>query len=215
MAKARARSSTGERAGPTTRQRIVEAALDTLKSEGFAGASARAIARTGGFNQALVFYHFGTVNGLLLAALDETSSRRLARYRQAVGDVDDLPGLLRVAADVYREDLDAGHITVLAEMLAGSTTYPELRAPIAERVAPWVDFTREALERVLGASGVGALVPLEDVAFAIVALYLGVEVLTHLDGDRRRAESMFAAGDRIAALLGSLSGGVSTTGGRA
>jgi len=211
MAKPGARDAGGRR-GEATRERIVEAALETLKTEGFAGASARAIARTGGFNQALVFYHFGSVNDLLLAALDETSRRRMARYRAAVAEVHDLPELLRVAADVYREDLESGHITVLAEMLAGSTTYPELRAPIAERTAPWVDFTREVLERVLGDSPLGQVVPVDDAAFAIVALYLGVELLTHLDGDRHRAESLFAAGDRLAALIGPLIGTAAVSG---
>ena len=42
-----------------TKQGLVEAAIETLKAEGFAGASARAIAGRAGCNQALVFYHFG------------------------------------------------------------------------------------------------------------------------------------------------------------
>jgi AcrR family transcriptional regulator len=44
---------------------------------GFAGASAREIARRADCNQALVFYHFGSVTELLLAGLDD-STRRLA-----------------------------------------------------------------------------------------------------------------------------------------
>jgi AcrR family transcriptional regulator len=45
---------------------------------GFAGASAREIARRADCNQALVFYHFGSVTELLLAGLDDVSTRRLA-----------------------------------------------------------------------------------------------------------------------------------------
>jgi hypothetical protein len=41
---------------------MAEAALETLKPTGFAGASARERARTGGFNQALLLYHFGSVH---------------------------------------------------------------------------------------------------------------------------------------------------------
>ncbi|MCP3987556.1 MAG: TetR family transcriptional regulator [Actinomycetia bacterium] len=47
------------RSGLETRDRIIDAALDTVRVEGLVGTSVRAIARTGGFNQALVFYHFG------------------------------------------------------------------------------------------------------------------------------------------------------------
>src|SRR5437764_14876809 len=100
--------------GQATRKRIVEAAIETLKAEGFAGTSARAVARTGGFNQALVFYHFGSMTELLLAALDETAARRMTRYREALAEVNDLPRLLELAGRIYQEDLDAGHMSVLA-----------------------------------------------------------------------------------------------------
>ena len=66
-----------------TKLQIAEAALETLTSKGFAGASARAIAQTGGFNQALIFYHFGSVQNALLAALDLISARRLNDYGPA------------------------------------------------------------------------------------------------------------------------------------
>ena len=99
--------------GQATRKRIVEAAIETLKAEGFAGTSARAVAKTGGFNQALVFYHFGSMSELLLAALDETGARRMSRYREALADVDDLGRLAELAGRIFQEDLDAGHMTVL------------------------------------------------------------------------------------------------------
>ena len=180
----------------------MEAALTTLKSEGYAGTSARAIARTGGFNQALVFYHFGSVNELLLAALDATSEERMARYEAAVDQVDTLPDLFRVAGEVYREDLADGHITVLAELMSA----PDLRGAIAERIEPWATFTEAAVTRILGDSPVAEIVRPADMAYGIVALYLGLELLTHLDGDDRRAESLFDAGLRVAGLLGAFLG---------
>ena len=75
------RTSSDDGAGLNgTKLQIVEAALETLKARGFAGASARVIAREGGFNQALIFYHFGSVQSLLLAALDLISERRMIEY---------------------------------------------------------------------------------------------------------------------------------------
>ena len=67
-----------------TRRALVHAAIETLKSEGFAGASARAIADRAGSNQGLVFYHFGSVANLLLAALDAVSADPLPRYGASV-----------------------------------------------------------------------------------------------------------------------------------
>ena len=185
-----------------TRQRIVRAALDTLKERGFTATSARAIAATGGFNQALVFYHFGTVNDLLLAALDSTSEQRMARYRAAVAEVHTLSELLRVASEMYREDLEGDHVAVLAELIAGSSSAPELGPEIAARIEPWVAFTEEAVVRVLAESGLSDLLPGRDLAFGIVALYVGVALLARLSDDRSQAESLFESGTRIAGLVG-------------
>jgi AcrR family transcriptional regulator len=120
--------------GADTRQRLIQAALDTVKAEGYAGTSARAIARRGNFNQALIFYHFGSVNGLLLAALDHNSALRMERYRGAVERARTLEDMLDVALRIYREDLEAGHMTVLSEMVAGSMAHAELKPEITTRL---------------------------------------------------------------------------------
>src|SRR5919202_644073 len=109
-----------------TAQTIVEAALETLKEEGFAGATSRAIARRGGFNQALIFYHHGSLERLLLAALARTSEERLARYREALGPVTRLDEAVATMGQLYEEDRDSGHMQVVAQMVAGSVNRPEL-----------------------------------------------------------------------------------------
>ena len=204
MAKAGPKPVDGTSVRAETRGRIVNAALETLKEVGFAGASARAIAKRGGFNPALIFYHFGSVNDALLAALDATSEQRMARYRDAVEGAHDLPSLLEVAADVYREDLVSGHITVLAEMIAGASTVPELGPEIVKRIEPWIGFTEDAASRVLGGTPLAGIAPPRELAFGIVALYLGMELLTHLEKDRSRAESLFTVVQNFTGLLGPL-----------
>jgi AcrR family transcriptional regulator len=175
----------------TSRQALVGAAIETLREEGFAGASARAIARRAGCNQALVFYHFGSVVDLLLAALDEVSKVRFARYSAAVATVAGPAGLVAVAADIFREDLDAGYAAVLVEMIAGTSSNPGLGAEVAARIAPWADFAESAVGAAFADSPLGSVVPTAEVAHAIVALYLGLEMLASLDGDRARATALF------------------------
>lgn len=193
--------------GEETRRRIIEAAVGTLKSDGFAGASARAIGRAGDFNPALIFYHFGGVNDLLLAALDHTSTERMARYEQAVSEAATLPDLIEVATRIYREDLESGHITVLAEMIAGASAVPDLGPEIIARVRPWTELTERTIARVLEASPFGALIPVQDAAYAIVAVYLGIELMTHLEGDRARAERLFQLAGSLAPMLAMLTPG--------
>lgn len=190
-----------------TKQQLVRAAIESLQEDGFVGASARAIGRRGDLNPSLIFYHFGSVNDLLLAALDETSRQRMERYEEAVRDVDDLSSLIGVAAEIYREDLESGHITVLAEMIAGASSVPDLGPEIASRMEPWVQFAEAAIGRVLKDTPMAQVLPVRDIAFAVVSLYLGIELVTHLDGDRSRTDSLFAVAGMAGSLLAPLLGG--------
>jgi AcrR family transcriptional regulator len=188
-------------AGEKTRERIVEAALETLKREGFAGATSRAIAREGGFNQALIFYHFGSLDGLLLAALDHTSAERLQRYREAVEQADTAEDLAEVAASVYAEDRDRGHMTVVSQMVAGSVAKPELAQEVVARMEPWIELCEDALRKALATSPAADVVPLRDLAYAVVTFYLGLNLLTHLDQDRKRTEAVVTSLEKLGGLL--------------
>lgn len=190
----------------TTKQRIIDAALETIKEDGFAGTSARGIARRGGFNQALIFYHFGTLNDLMLAALDRTSAERMRRYREAVAAARTTDEKIRTATELYREDLESGHITVISELIAGSLARPDLGPEVVARMEPWIDFAEEAIRDFVSGSILEGLVQPRTVAFAVVALYLGVDLLSHLDHDHSRAEALFQMTGRLAGLLVPLAG---------
>jgi AcrR family transcriptional regulator len=192
------------RRGDDTRRALLDAATAVLREQGFAGASARVIADRAGVNQGLVFYHFGSVVGLLLAALDAVSEARAAQYEEAVAGVTSPAGLVEVATSIFREDLDAGHVAVLVAMMSGAASTPGLGPEVARRIAPWTTFARDALAAALEGSPLATLVPVDEVAHAVVALYLGLEMLTELDGDRAPAEALFARAGALAALLGAL-----------
>ena len=178
----------------------MEAALETLKTRGFAGASAREIAKIGNFNQALIFYHFGSVQNVLLAALDLVSTRRMSAYLLVFDAAGTLSELATLAGDIYREDLENGYVTVLGEMVAGAVSDPELGREVVLRIQPWLEMVENKVESLIAGSLFEPLIPSGDIAFAIVALYLGVDMLSHLDQDHTRAESLLALGVRIAPL---------------
>jgi len=197
-----------------TRKLLVDAAIETLKQKGFGGASARAIAEAAGSNQALIFYHFGSVTNLLLAALDAVSADRLSQYSEALESVGSVGDLVDAATGIFESDLDAGYITVLAEMIAGASSSPGLGAEVAARIGPWRSFAQDAIERSLGGSFLSQALPAPDVAYAVVALYLGLEMLSHLDGDRGPAIDLFAHAKHLAPLFDAMSGAPSREEGR-
>ena len=183
-----------------TKLQIAEAALETLKSHGYAGASARAIAHTGGFNQALIFYHFGSVHNALLAALDVISGRRLDAYAPAIKSARTASELGRLARRIYDEDLERGYITALGEMVSGAIADATLGAEVSARIEPWIAIVQDKLEQLLAGSALQGLGSPADLAFGIVALYFGVDMLGHLQRDRARAESLLDLATRLATL---------------
>ena len=181
----------------STKERIIAAAIQTLREEGFAGTSARSIARRGGFNQALIFYHFGSVLDLLVAVLEVMSTDRLAQYRAAIADVPDLRTALSTARQQYETDVREGHITVLVELVAGASSAPLLGPEIVRCMEPWIGFAEESIARFLGGTPLATVIPTREAAHALLAIYLGMELLDHLDPDADTAGPLFHVAERM------------------
>ncbi|MCW2793406.1 MAG: transcriptional regulator, TetR family [Nocardioides sp.] len=184
-----------------TRAALVGGAIDALREVGFAGASAREIADRAGCNQALVFYHFGSVTDLLLAALDDVSARRLAAYAEILDRSVSLTDIIGSAKEIFSEDLDAGYVAVLVEMITGAQSTPGLGEQVRARLAPWRDFAESAVRKAVRGSPVEYMTPAREIAHAVMAGFLGLELLANLDGDRAAALALFERARQIAALL--------------
>ncbi len=175
-----------------------------MRDKGFAGASAREIAGAGSFNQALIFYHFGSVRDALLAALDLVSARRMGAYQTAFEQAQTPSELAALARRIYVEDLENGYVTVLGEMVAGGACDASLGSEVVARLQPWIEMVAGKLRELLAGSPFESMLPPGDIAFAIVALYLGVDMLSHLEGEHARAEALLDLGERYAPLLGAM-----------
>ncbi len=194
----------GARSGET-RHNLVDAAITTLKKKGFVGASARAIAEEAGVTQGLIFYHFGTVSNLLLAALDSVSADRLEIYGTLIANTKSPGDLVDAATEIFRTDLDAGYMSVLAEMIAGASSTSDLGPEVAARIEPWREFAKTAIEKSIDDTPFGTVLPAGDLAYAAVALFLGLEMLSHLDGNREPALGLFGLAKQLTGLMEALS----------
>ena len=190
--------------GEETRSRIIAATLQTLRTEGIAGTSARAIARAGDFNQALIFYHFGSVDDLVVAAVGQMSNRRLVTHRERLETATSLPELIRIARDLHHDDTTNDNMTVLTQAFAGAAGDPEMGPKLYAELEPWSDMVGDTITRILGDTPAAVRVPTMQIANAISAMFLGIELLDDLDPSRNHAGQLFDALESLAGLLDDL-----------
>ncbi len=186
--------------GSQTRERIIEAALETVREIGFADTTARAIASRGAFNQALIFYHFGSVDDLLLEAFGVVSAKQVEHYREAVADVASLSDLVGIARRLHAEDMESGSVTAATQLMAAATD-TESGGVLLDRFEDWIALVQVALEQVAANYPIAGTVPTREAAYAITALFLGIELMSRLDPARSEAEPVFDMMENIAALV--------------
>jgi AcrR family transcriptional regulator len=184
-----------------TRDRIIEAALETLREEGFAGTTARAIAARGGFNQALIFYHFGSVAALLLESFRTTSEAQVAKYAAAASEVSSLADLVEIARGLHGEDMESGAVTAVTQLMAAAASDPEAGRAMLDRFEGWIGLVERALQGALQDHPLGSFVPVRQSAYAICAMFLGIELMSRLDPSRSEADAVFDMMGAMAQLV--------------
>ncbi|MEV4176222.1 TetR/AcrR family transcriptional regulator [Nonomuraea sp. NPDC049709] len=166
-----------------TRTKLLDAALETLREQGLAGASARTIAAAAGVNQALVFYHFGSVDQLLAAACEHGSHQRIALYRDRFAAVTSLRELLDLGRALHAEERAEGSVAALSQLLAGSQSDQKLAPAVVAGLNLWIAEVEQALGRVLASSPLAEFVDVAGLAKATAAAFVGLELYEGVDTD--------------------------------
>lgn len=182
-----------------TRQRLLDGALAALREHGVTGVSARTIGAAAGVNQALVFYHYKSVDELLGAACLSATRERVAVYAGRFAAVGSLRELLRVGLDLHASELADGNVSVLAQMLAAAQTGERLAEPTAAALQMWTDEIEAVLHRLLAGSPVAEVADIPGLARAVSAAFVGLELFEGVDQDGAR--QALAALDQLAVLV--------------
>ncbi|WP_194897950.1 TetR/AcrR family transcriptional regulator [Catenulispora pinisilvae] len=182
-----------------TRDRLLHGTIEALRTQGIAGVSARTIAAAAGVNQALVFYHFGSVDELLAAAAIWSTEQQVAGYRERFGRVRTLRELQRVGRELHLRESANGNVTVLGQMLAGAQTNPAFAAATRDALGLWTVEIEQVLTRVLADSPLGEVADVPGLARAVAASFIGMELLAAVDPEGDQAA--FRALDQLGALL--------------
>ncbi|WP_067500172.1 TetR/AcrR family transcriptional regulator [Actinoplanes sp. TFC3] len=164
-----------------TRDRLIDSAIETLRTRGIAGTSARTIAAAAGANQALIFYHFGGMEDLLAEACRRTTERQVAKYRDRFATAGSLRELLAVGREMHAGQQAEGNVAVLAQLLAAGQTDPALGKVTADGLALWVNEIEAVLVRLLRDSPLADIVDPPSLSRAISAAFIGLELYEGVD----------------------------------
>lgn len=158
--------------------RLIDATIRVLARDGFAHASARAIATEAGGVNGLIFYHFGSMDGLLAATATALMERGLVRIRAELGG-DHAPAEWPTRlGDVIRREAAGDDGRAVMELLVGSRTSDVLATEVRAAIDSALAFATTELERVVGDSPLLQIIPLPLIAELAAAAFLGLEVLT-------------------------------------
>ncbi|WP_436701952.1 TetR/AcrR family transcriptional regulator [Nocardioides sp. BYT-33-1] len=183
----------------TTRARLLDATLRVVADQGIAKASARSIATEAEVNQALVFYHFGSVDELLAAACLHGAEQRVAAHRTALEGVRDIPGLVAVAHAVHATERAEGTVALLGQLLAGASSHPALADATRQGLDLWIVEVERVLRRLIAPTVLADLVDVPGLARAIGSGFVGLELYEGVDGEG--AAAAFGALEQLAAVL--------------
>ena len=192
-----ARPHRSARVAPTesTKEAILQAALRVLGRDGFPALTARNIAAEAGTNLALLNYHYGTKETLLVALFEALNAERLARQRAMYAvQPEPLSAKWRKATEFYRQDLAAGWVRVLNELIAHGYSNPRIGKLVREQTWQWRTLIASAAKEGLPALGID--VPAEYVGSVVASFWLGMES-QHLIGASEEEGHFFEILEKI------------------
>jgi AcrR family transcriptional regulator len=182
-----------------TRGRLLVAAAETLRQKGIAGLSARTIAAQADVNQALIFYHFGTVAELVEAACRAAVDERVDLYRDQFAGVTSLPELLAVGRQLHERERAIGNVAMMAQLMAGGQQEPTLAAAAQYAMRVWSEEIETVIRRVLTGSPLAEIADPAGLARAVSASFIGLELYQGVDP--AAAESALDALEQLGALI--------------
>ena len=156
------------------RERILDAANEVLKADGYAGLTTAKVAARSGQNKALISYHFGSKQGLVAEVARGVSTAITEELLQGIGNPRDLRGLGRGVVDGLRSvhARDKGLARVYFDLAAQSLVEPEVGTIISDVKAGYRAVLREQLARV--SDGPSSSDEAEAVAVYMVACLEGL-----------------------------------------
>jgi AcrR family transcriptional regulator len=168
-------------------ERILEAAYEVLKRDGYAGMTTAKVAAASGQNKALIPYYFGSKQGLVAAVARRVSETLTDEVLGQVGDPDSARELVEAIVEgLWRAmDRDAGLQRVYFDLSSQAVVEPEVGGIMIEMKQGHRAIVRELLRGL----GLGLRpAELDGIAIFIIAGLEGLSLERLEHGDSRALE---------------------------
>jgi AcrR family transcriptional regulator len=167
------------------RERVLQAGLDVLKAEGYAGLTTAKVAARSGQNKALIGYHFGSKQGLVAAVGRELAESITEEVIGGLGRTDTVAEIVGGVMDGLWRVMDGDErlARLYFDLAAVSVVEPDVREVMREMKASW----RQVTAGLLTAAEDGPAK--RDAEAAGIYVLAGIEglVLERLDRGETRA----------------------------
>lgn len=190
--------------GVETRDRLRQAALASLREDGIAGLSARGVARRAEVNQALIFYHYGSLFDLLERAATGSVAEAIGRYQQDFATAETFSELLAVGRRLHERERASGNVAVMAQLTAGAQLDPRLGTAAQRCLHQWVETLEPTIGRLLEDTPLAGLIDHRGLARAVAAGFIGVELYDGVDPDA--AQQALTSLDQLGLVLEAVNG---------
>jgi AcrR family transcriptional regulator len=185
----------------TTRQRLIQSALELFMAEGVSGTTTRQIAEAADVNEVTLFRQFGNKHGLLLAVLEESAALKTLG-ESLVHSASGLAGHgLRQYASDYLHALE--RVPKLIRSLVGEADqYPEEhRRALGQGLKETNRYVAQYLQQGIDRGAFRARLPADQLAGLLNAMLLGYAVIEFTSEFHQLWDSREAFLDHVVQLL--------------
>lgn len=177
-----------------TRIALMEATVRLTARSGTKALTARGIATEAGVNQALVYYHFDGVDGLVHDAYERATLKMIAEYTADLESVTSFTELYTVGVKMAEEARENGSAALLSNVIAAAHTDEPMARMLHENMARWNTAVQESITRILEYRGLAGAVDPGALTASLTASTIGMMTMGSVPGQ--------PLGDPIAAVSG-------------
>lgn len=165
-----------------TRVALMDAAVRLTARAGTKALTARGIATEAGVNQALVYYHFQGVDGLLHEAYRRATLALIADFTADLEAVTTFEELYGVGARLAARSTDDGSAALLSHVIAAAHSDDQMAVMLGECMGHWRAAISASVHRVLASRGLDTAMDVEALTDSLAAATVGLVTMGAVPG---------------------------------